>query len=84
MPKILLEHAFEGPFNAGCYDVALPNGRRFRVSGKAASMVSLILSGYQLRDDFMPLDAFTHDSLAPGRMDARAVSEDEVAVDAQA
>jgi hypothetical protein len=64
---IQLNHRFEGPFQAGCYDVTLPNGRQFTVKGKAASMISLILAGYSLRPGFMPLDAFTEESLEAGR-----------------
>lgn len=75
---IQLEHSFEGPFNAGCYVAQMPTGREVRLSGKSASMISLLLAGYQLKDDFQPLEAFTDASLAPGRMNAKVVRPDEV------
>ena len=73
---IQLEHRFEGPFNVGVYDLTLPNGRKAAIRGKAASLLSLILSGYQLRDDFQPLDAFAQDSLETGRAYRKVVSRD--------
>jgi hypothetical protein len=73
---IQLKHGFEGPFNTGYYDVLLPGGRSYRVSGKQASMISLLLAGYEFREDFHPMEAFTTESLASGRADARVVSAD--------
>jgi hypothetical protein len=73
---ILLEHSFEGPFNSGCYDVRLPGGGTRRVSGRQASMISMILAGYEFKDGFLPMEAFTEDSLAAGRADAKVVNAD--------
>lgn len=55
---ILLEHDVEGPFKRPCYNVKMPNGKARRVSGKQAVLVSLLLAGYQVKDDFDPLTAF--------------------------
>jgi len=79
---IQLEHRFEGPFNAGCYDVRMPDGRQFTVHGKSASLISLVLSGYSLREDFDPLEAFTLSSLAAGRRAVKVVSRDGEPVEA--
>lgn len=74
---ITLEHGFEGPFRTGYWDAVSTNsGQRKRISGKQASMISLILSGYVFRDDFTPLDAFTPESLSAGRVNAKAVKRD--------
>lgn len=78
---IVLEHSFEGPFKSGCFDVTYASGRKFRVSGRAASLISLILAGYRIRDDFRAMDPFTLESLAEGQANAKAVanaSEDSV------
>ena len=75
-PLIGLEHGFEGPFNTGYYDVHLPGGRTRRIHGKQASLISLLLAGYEFREDFQPLDAFKADSLATGRADAKVVKTD--------
>jgi hypothetical protein len=55
---ILLEHDVEGPFKRPCYNVKMPNGKTRRVSGKQAILVSLLLAGYEVKDDFDPLTAF--------------------------
>lgn len=81
---ILLEHSFEGPFNSGCYDVRLPAGHTRRISGKQASMISMILAGYEFKDGFHPMEAFTAESLAAGRADAKVVSADAAALAAEA
>jgi len=75
---IILEHSFEGPFNSGCYDVRLPGGTTRRVSGRQASMISMILSGYEFKDGFLPMDAFTQESLAAGRADVKVASDSEI------
>ncbi len=72
---IILEHSFEGPFSTGCYEVTFPGGRKCKVGGKQASMISLILSGYQFREDFHPLGAFTGESLEPGLAAVKVVTE---------
>jgi hypothetical protein len=73
MAVIVLEHSFEGPFNTGCYDVKLPNGQVKRIGGGQASMISMILAGYDFRDDFHVLEAFKQDELV--RADAKVVSD---------
>lgn len=82
--KVVLEHGFEGPYNSGCYDVTLPNGAKFRISGKQASMISLILSGYTIQEGFHPFDAFDRESLAKGRMNAKVVKSGEEVLAAEA
>lgn len=74
MAVILLEHGFEGPYNAGFYTVKLPGGRALKIEGRQASMISMILSGYEFRDAFHPMDAFTVGSLDAGRADVKVVS----------
>jgi hypothetical protein len=61
---ILLEHSFEGPFSTGCYDVKLPDGKVRRISGGQAAMISMILAGYNFREDFRMLEAFKQDQMA--------------------
>jgi hypothetical protein len=70
---ILLEHSFEGPFSTGCYDVKLPNGMVKRISGGQASMLSMILAGYEFRGDFHVLEAFKQDALV--HADAKVVND---------
>lgn len=72
---IQLEHTFEGPFNSSCYDVKFSNDKVFRVDGKRASLISLILSGYQLRDDFHPMDAFDRLKVSDDKKSVEAVGE---------
>ena len=55
---IMLEHDVEGPFKRPCYNVRMPNGKTRRVGGKQAVLVSLLLAGYEIKDDFDPLTAF--------------------------
>ncbi len=77
MAVILLEHSFEGPFSTGCYDVKLPDGQVKRISGGQASMISMILAGYDFREDFHVLEAFRQDQMV--RADAKVVSDVPVA-----
>lgn len=77
---ILLEPWFEGPYNVSCYDVTMPNGRKFTVHGKQASLLSLLLSGYVVQDDFHPFDAFSPESLAANQAAAKVVSDDAESV----
>jgi len=76
MQPIELSHAFEGPFNAGCYDVRFPSGEQFRVNGKAASLISLILAGYRVKNDFHPFEAFDPGSLRNGQAAAKVADHD--------
>jgi hypothetical protein len=69
---ILLEHSFEGPFSTGCYDVKLPDGKVRRISGGQASMISMILAGYDFKEDFHVLEAFKQDRLV--RADAKVAN----------
>ena len=66
---IQLEHGFEGPFRTGFWKATNSStGSQTKISGKQASLISLILSGYVLKDGFNPLDAFTAESLAEGKV----------------
>ena len=71
---IQLEPGFEGPYNAGYYDVILGE-RKFRVRGKEASLVSMLLSGYKCREDFHPFDAFTTEELASNQVSMKVVEK---------
>lgn len=68
MAFLILEHGFAGPYNAGFYDVKLPNGEVRRISGGHASMISMILAGYEFRSDFRVLEAFEQEPLARADM----------------
>lgn len=65
--RVVLEYGFEGPFREGYWTAMLSNGERKRITGKQASMISMILSGYVFQGNFQPADAFTADSLEEGR-----------------
>lgn len=69
------ETAYEGPFNSVCYNVTLDDGSKVRLSGKQASLIALLVSGYRLRDDFHPFDAFEKGSLDSGRAFAKVVDQ---------
>jgi hypothetical protein len=71
---IQLEPGFEGPYNAGYYDVIL-NGKKFRIRGKEASLISMLLSGYNCREDFHPFDAFTMQELAENSVSMKVVEK---------
>lgn len=61
---IQLEHGFEGPFKTGIWRATnASTGSQTKIAGKQASLISLILSGYVLKPEFQPLDAFTKESL---------------------
>lgn len=71
---LVLKPGVEGPFNQGVWAaVDTDTQEAMKLHGKYASLLSLLLSGYQLRDDFQPLDAFTSESLDKGRAVAKAV-----------
>lgn len=72
---IQLEPRFEGPYNVSCYDVIMPNGRKFTVHGKQASLLSMLLSGYVVHDEFHPFDAFSAESMAANQASAKVVSD---------
>lgn len=67
--KYQIEHGAEGPLNLGYWELTAANGETKRVSGKGATLISLLFANheYQLRDDFHPLDLFSEDSLIPGQ-----------------
>jgi len=65
---IQLEYGVEGPFKAGFWRATnRESGSRTKITGKQASMISMILSGYAFKPDFHPFDAFTQESLDKGR-----------------
>jgi hypothetical protein len=65
---IQLEYGVEGPFKTGFWRAKnTASGSTSKISGKQASMISMILSGYAFKPDFHPFDAFTQDSLDKGR-----------------
>jgi hypothetical protein len=65
---ILLEYGFKGPLREGYWQATNAETKsKVKITGKQASMISMILSGYVFKDDFMPFDAFTEDSMADGR-----------------
>lgn len=74
---LVLKHGVEGPFNEGVW-AAIDSDTQatMKLHGKYASLLSLLMSGYQLRPDFQPLDIFTPESLDKGRAAAKAVSGD--------
>jgi hypothetical protein len=75
--SLLLEPGFEGPLHQGTWTVTdTAGGHVIKLRGKYAAMISLMVSGYRLRDDFDPLESFTGESLAPGRMNAKVVTPD--------
>ncbi len=65
---IALEYAVRGPFKEGYWRATnAQTGSTTQITGKQASMISMILSGYAFKPDFHPFDAFTKESLNKGR-----------------
>ena len=70
MSTLTLDHDFNGEYGSGRYIVSnSESGQRKILEGKAAGLLALLLSdrGYDLREDFHPMDAFTDESLEAGR-----------------
>ncbi len=73
---ITLEYGFEGPFKSGFWKVKnAQTGSQAKITGKQASMISMILSGYAFKPDFHPFDAFTKESLEEGKSREVPVAE---------
>ncbi len=68
---LIFEPGFEGPLHQGTWQITFDDGTQLKLRGKYAALISLMVSGYRLRDDFQPLDCFDNDSLAPGRAAAK-------------
>ena len=64
---IILEYGAEGPLRQGYWQATNSETKSVvKLKGKQASLISMILSGYVLKDDFHPFDAFTDDSVEAG------------------
>ncbi len=65
---ITLEYGHEGPFKSGFWKATnAQTGSQTKITGKQASMISMILTGYAFKPDFHPFDAFTQESLDAGK-----------------
>ena len=64
---MILEYGYEGPLRQGYWQATNSDTREVnKITGKQASLISMILSGYVLKDTFHPFDAFTDESVEAG------------------
>ena len=65
---IILEYGCEGPLRQGYWQATNSETREVtKITGKQSSLISMILSGFKIKDDFHPFDAFTDESVEAGK-----------------
>ena len=65
---IILEFGCEGPLRQGYWQATNAETKEVnKLTGKQASLISMILSGYVLKEDSHPFDAFTDESVEAGK-----------------